>query len=281
MSEPSTNNEPISARSLLRDTPLFGHLSEQALAELEGELEWFAMPGGATLFEFGDPSDALYVLKAGSLGAFKPDSSGKFRLDGVVAAGETVGELGLIIDQPRSATVRTLRDCELLRLSRRGFEALATHHPEAMLRTARLAVQRLVMRSAGSRPSAPRTFAVLPHDAGVDARGFADRLREALARYGECALIDAAAGAGQTSAWFSALEARSRTSSILATARRPIGASCACVRPTVCCCSRSLRRIRAHGRMPVMPPPNRRCIGRVIWCCCTMVRFCAAPRRAG
>src|SRR5215831_5153895 len=210
MTDSAANAAPFNTSELLRDVTLFRHLDAAALAELEGELEWFALPGGAVLFEYGEESDALYVLKSGSLGAFKPDANGKFVLDGIVAAGETVGELGLIVDQPRSATVRALRDSELLRLSRRVFMALVEHHPDAMLQSARLAVQRLIARTVRRPLTAARTFAVLPHDAGVDARGFALQLREALARYGSCALIDANSGAGNTSAWFSAIEARYR-----------------------------------------------------------------------
>jgi NTE family protein len=210
MNESTPSARPFNTSELLRDVPLFRHLDAAAFAELEGELEWFAMPGGGVLFEYGDASDALYVLKSGSMGAFKPDASGQFRLDGIVAAGETVGELGLIVDQPRSATVRALRDSELLRLSRKGFMALVHHHPDAMLQSARLAVQRLIARTVHRPLSAARTFAILPFDAGVDARGFAVRLREALTRYGSCALIDAKTGSGNTSAWFSAIEARHR-----------------------------------------------------------------------
>jgi NTE family protein len=210
MGEIGASDEVFDTRTLLRDLELFRHLDEGTLQELAGQLEWFAMPGGATLFDYGDPSDALYVLKSGSLGAFKPDANGDFKLEGVVAAGETVGELGLIVDQPRSATVRALRDSELLRLSRQGFENLVALHPEAMLVSARLAVKRLITRHTGAQLSSPRTFAILPHDAGVDAGAFAKRLAEALGRYGECALIDADAGRGQTSTWFSGLEARAR-----------------------------------------------------------------------
>ena len=220
MSDTPANAEPFDTRELLRDVPLFRHLDARALAELEGELEWFAMPGGAVLFEYGDESDALYVLKSGSLGAFKPDAEGQFHLDGLVAAGETVGELGLIVDQPRSATVRALRDSELLRLSRRGFTALVEHHPDAMLQSARLAVQRLIARTVRRPLSGARTFAVLPFDTGCDARGFALQLQQALERYGSCALIDAKAGRGNTSGWFSAIESRYRYVLYLANAEQ-------------------------------------------------------------
>ena len=206
----SATNRSYDAHELLRGLELFRHLDAATLDELAKEVEWFALPGGATLFEYGDPSDALCVLKSGSLGAFKPTQDGGFVLDGVVAAGETVGELGLIVDQPRSATVRALRDSELLRLSRSGFDKLVARHPQAMLVSARLAVKRLVARRDCASLSAPRTFAVLAHDQSVAARDFAQRLREALLRYGDCALIEAADAHGQTSDWFSALEARSR-----------------------------------------------------------------------
>ena len=210
MSDTSASDEYFDMRKLLRGLPLFRHLDDASLDELAAELEWFALPGGAKLFDYGDASDALYVLKSGSLGAFKPDADGALHLDGVVAAGETVGELGLIVDQPRSAMVRALRDSELLRLSRQGFQNLVARHPEAMLTTARLAVKRLIERKTGAQLSSPRTFAILPHDAGVDARDLARRLSTALSRYGECAVIDADMARGQTSTWFSALEARVR-----------------------------------------------------------------------
>ncbi len=213
MNEPPTSNQPLSAHEVLRELPLFAHLSAQALTELESELEYFALPGGATLFEHGEISDALYVLKSGSLGAFQPRSDATtpdYELTGIIAAGETVGELGLIVDQPRSATVRALRDSELLRLSRRGFENLVKHHPQAMLLTARIAVRRLITRNVSGKLSAPRTFSIVPHHRGIDARAFALRFRKALASYGDCAFIDRDAGHGQISNWYSALESRVR-----------------------------------------------------------------------
>ena len=210
MSEETGRDEPFEMRKLLRGLALFRHLDDATADELASELEWFAMPGGRILFEAGSESDSLYVLKSGSLGAFKPDQDDVLQLAGIIAAGETVGELGLIVDQPRSATVRTLRDSELLRLSRKGFDKLIARHPDAMLVTARLAVQRLITRETSQLLSVPRTFAILSHDKGVDASAFAERLRVALARYGHCAQIEAEAARGKTSAWFSAMEASLR-----------------------------------------------------------------------
>ncbi|WP_305119194.1 patatin-like phospholipase family protein [Tahibacter harae] len=191
---------------LLRRSSLFRHLDEDELGALENALEWFVLPGGTTLFEAGDASDSLYLLRSGSLGAFRRRDDGSEQRIGLIAAGESVGELGLIVDQPRSATVRALRDSELLRLSRAAFNALVQRQPKAMLEASRVAVERLLMRRSGDLLSAPRTLAVLPHDAGVDARGFALALQTALSDYGSCRLLDAQQAQGRTSAWFSAEE---------------------------------------------------------------------------
>ncbi|MGA9827180.1 MAG: patatin-like phospholipase family protein [Rhodanobacteraceae bacterium] len=235
-------------RKLLHGLPLFMHLDEASLDELADELEWFALPGGARLFDHGDPSDSLYVLKSGRLGAFKPDAEGVLRLDGVVAAGESVGELGLIVDQPRSATVRALRDSELLRLSRAGFQHLVERHPNAILTTARLVVRRLIEPKSDATLSAPRTFAILPHH-GVDARNLSRRLGAALGRYGECVVIDADAGRGRTSDWFSALEARVRHVLYLGEAQGDADWSKLCVRQADCL----LLPVRASQRASAWP----------------------------
>ncbi len=202
--------ESSQTRDILRALPLFRHLDDAALNELDEELQWFALPGGASLFELGDPSDALYVLKSGSVGAFRNDENGHAQLVGVVAAGETVGEVGMIVDMPRSAAVRALRDSELLRLSRSDFEKLVNHHPKSMLAMARLAVRRLSARDEDGAMSSPRTFAVLRQNPGVDVHRFAEELVRMLGAFGACVMIDKETGSGHLSSWFSEIEVKTR-----------------------------------------------------------------------
>jgi NTE family protein len=198
--------------SLLQGAAMFRHLDAAQRADMAEHLEWFVLPGGATLFEAGDPSDALYILRSGSLGAFRTTEQDSLpRLIGVVAAGETVGELGVIVDQPRSATVRALRDSELLRLSREAFQRLVDQQPRAMLEASRIAVERLVARTTTGEPlSAPRTLAILPQSRSTDAPAFAAALQVALADFGRCVVLDADSGSDHTSSWFSAREAEAR-----------------------------------------------------------------------
>lgn len=201
--------------ALLRRSEVFKHLRGHELDALAAQMAWFSLPGGATLFEIGDAPDSMYVVRTGSLGAFGvPQSGGNARLLGVIPRGATVGELGLITGQPRAASVRALRDSELLRLSRAGFEELVRKHPEAMLGAARVAagrlLERLQQRGKGEPVEAPRTFAILPFDRGIDAREFAENLRRHLLAYGDCLLIDCGLGCGRSTEWFAQRESEVR-----------------------------------------------------------------------
>src|SRR5262245_48034822 len=98
---------------MLAALPLFSGLPKNIVDEAVSELEWISLPGGALLFEAGRPADSVYFVVSGCLGVYGPGGE----LIGRVAAGETVGEMGLIIRRPRTATVRALRDSELAMLS--------------------------------------------------------------------------------------------------------------------------------------------------------------------
>src|SRR5262245_28948379 len=86
--------EARSALHILAQLPLFHDLDQLLLARIAGEVEWFSVPGGTTLFEAGEPADAMYFVITGRLGAYVLDDRGKPRLVGRVAPGESVGEMG-------------------------------------------------------------------------------------------------------------------------------------------------------------------------------------------
>jgi NTE family protein len=193
---------------LVRALPLFQGLDDALLDAIVNEIEWFALPGGTTLFEAGDPPDALYLVVSGSLGAYAQSPEGHRRLVGRVMAGEAAGEMALISGTPRTATLIALRDTELGRLSSAVFERLMLSHPQGLLGLSRLMVQRLVsaQRQPRGRRAIPKTFAIAPHDERVDAQGFAARLATCLAQIGSTELLSGLRGAEHTSDWFHAVE---------------------------------------------------------------------------
>ncbi len=197
-------------RVLLSGLSFFDGLADQTIAAIASECEWLSLPGGSTLFEAGEPSEAMYLLLSGCLGSYAPPrGADRRRFLGRVTAGDSVGEMGLVSGRPRMATVVALRDSELVRLSRESFDQVFRSHPEAMLRIAQLTVSRLedsARHSPRGRAPGPRTFALLPQALDVDVASFAMALVEALQPMGSVELVWSVRGADHTSHWFHKVE---------------------------------------------------------------------------
>ncbi len=172
-----------------------------------GEIDWFVLPGGSLVCRQGDAPDALYVVISGALGVFRETAGGPAIRIGDINAGETVGEMALITGGRRTATVRALRDSELVRLSHAGFEALLDRHPRIAVPLARFVAERLGRAQDNRRYlPRPRTFALLPRDAGLPAAAFADAFAEALRRFGGTEIVTSELAASQPLDWFHRME---------------------------------------------------------------------------
>jgi NTE family protein len=194
---------PADVHDLIERSGMFGHLDAAARSALAARLTWLSLPGGRPLFKAGEPAEALYLLRSGSLGVFR----GAGELAHLIAAGEAVGEISLITEDRRRYSVRALRDSELLRLDRRAFEELAQLDPRAALGVARIAIERLRAGHDTEHRSVPRTFAILPVDGNVPARALAMKLADALGAYGRCVLLGAEHGRDRSSDWYAQCEA--------------------------------------------------------------------------
>jgi NTE family protein len=189
----------------LANVAVFRSLPASLLDDLVNEGESLTLHGGELLFEQDAPSDALFVLLAGRLLARRRQADGRNASVGLIAAGECVGEAGLIANAPRNASVYALRDSELLRLPRAAFERLLTRHPQAMLDLTRTALRRYAQMV--HRPPRPQCFALLPAHEGLPLREFAEAMVAQLSAHGACAIIGAEEGRGRSPAFFSEREA--------------------------------------------------------------------------
>jgi NTE family protein len=193
---------------VFNELPLFKDLDYAFLREIAQDSQWLSLPGGATLFSAGDPADALYVVLSGCLGVYSPAERRNRGFIGRVTAGDTVGEMGLISGRPRNAHVVALRDTELARLPADSFNRLFRQHPEAILRIARLTVDRLESSQSRVRAHshAARTFTLLPQSVEVDVGGFAAELVKALSAFGRTELVWNVRAGTHTSHWFHRIE---------------------------------------------------------------------------
>jgi NTE family protein len=198
-----------SALAVLASLPVFNDLDPGTLVAVADQLEWFCLPSGTVLFEQGETADSLYAVTSGALGAWRRDASGHSQMIGRIQRGETVGEGALLSGGLRTATVKSIRDAELVRFSKQAFDELVQVYPSAMLHIARLALRRLELsQRAGNPRPASRSFAVLCSGPVADARAFAQSLELALGRFGKTELFTRGSVEQHTSAWFNEIEAR-------------------------------------------------------------------------
>jgi len=176
---------PTRSLDWLRRSALFGGLPESELAALAARFQWETVPAGETLFEQGDPADALYVVVSGRLEVL---AGGKRLL--LLGPGETVGEMGLFRDGGRTASVRALRATVLARLSRSDYEAVAALDPGVARRVVELVISRLSPARTHRGVPAAQVIALLPLDPGPGGAAMGRALADALGRLGPTRYVD-------------------------------------------------------------------------------------------
>lgn len=172
---------PVAARDgdPLRNLPLFAGLDDAALAELRQSAEEVELEAGSYLFREGDSADALYVMRDGRVQVLQGDVMVR-----ELGRGEVIGELGLLIDAPRSASIRAVRDSRLVRLTKAQFDKIADVQVLGAL------VEELATRlhnappPAASRPTSVEVVvAVVAVDVAAPVSMVANELVSQLSRY--------------------------------------------------------------------------------------------------
>jgi predicted MFS family arabinose efflux permease len=110
----------------LRGVAFLGAMSLPALERLSHAAEWIDVPADRAVVVQGDPGDAFYVVGSGSLSV---DVDG-VRRPHTLVAGQGFGEIALLHDLRRTATVTALEPCRLLRVEREDFLAAVTGSPD-------------------------------------------------------------------------------------------------------------------------------------------------------
>ncbi|HEX2025628.1 MAG TPA: cyclic nucleotide-binding domain-containing protein, partial [Actinomycetota bacterium] len=101
----------------LRALPPFQHLEPAQLSELLDHGEWVNLGPNETFITEGEAGDAFYVIGSGQIEVSRDGQ----RRD-VLGPGAHVGEIALLLDVPRTATVRTITPVRAYRLDREGFD---------------------------------------------------------------------------------------------------------------------------------------------------------------
>ena len=146
---------------------LFESLHTDVLNDLLSAFDGVRLNTGEVLMREGEVAENLYVVRHGRLRATVCDAHGVEVLVGEIGKSEVVGEMAVITDQDRSATVFAMRDTDLFRLPAEAFGRLIQRHPEMLRPFASVVVTRLrTAMTRPTRPALPATIVLVP--AGTD-----------------------------------------------------------------------------------------------------------------
>jgi len=119
--------------ALLREVELFRLLDDDDRAALAQLVDLVSVEAGHTLFEVGDPGEALYVVASGEVELSVKDYAGQQIVLMVSAPGDVFGELSLLDSGSRTATATALAPSELIEVGRDDLLRLVQRHPDAAI----------------------------------------------------------------------------------------------------------------------------------------------------
>lgn len=123
--------------------PLFEHLSDTQAVSLMGALEKKRYKRSERLVEAGQKTNMLFVILSGTANVVVTNSSGKELVLATLGAGDCIGEMSLLDNQPHSATVVTATQVDVLVLTRDGFNSCILHNAQMAVAVMRGLVKRL------------------------------------------------------------------------------------------------------------------------------------------
>jgi CRP/FNR family cyclic AMP-dependent transcriptional regulator len=120
-------------QDLLANIPLFAKLNPVEIEDLSGLLKEQRVEHQQPVFWIGDEGSDFYVIQVGRVGVCYPDEIGHEVTLAVLGPGDFFGEISLLDDGPRTATIRAEEDVKLLALSRHDFLEFLKRNPSAAI----------------------------------------------------------------------------------------------------------------------------------------------------
>ena len=169
----------------------FPGIDEATLRSIQDSVQWVHLGAGDVLMEQGTPGDAAYLTISGRLRVYVKADNGESRMVRELGRGEITGEISLYTDAPRSATVVAIRGSVVARLDKARFRQLVGRNPQVSIALTRKIIDRLQTQYDRRPLPPPVALTLLPITRGVDSFAFAQRLTDALGRFGRACWVDA------------------------------------------------------------------------------------------
>ncbi len=173
----------MNGRAQLVNAALLGALPADLQEELLAAAEPARLDAQEWLFREGDPADHLYLLVSGRLRVIVV-RDGEPRVLRLLGPGAAIGELAILTQSPRSASIQAVRDSELLQLDGERFLALLERNPDLGVALARALAQQLQESGGLSEPDVTPTVFAVTATPGLDVQPFCNELLRALETLG-------------------------------------------------------------------------------------------------
>jgi CRP-like cAMP-binding protein len=132
---------------MLRQVPMFSGIAAAKLKLLAFTSERVAYRGGEVLFHQGEDGDAAYVILRGQADVLVNTPQGEVKV-AELSENSVVGEIAILCDIARTATVRAVTPVEALRISKENFCKMMMDFPEMMFEVMRVLASRLSQTTA-------------------------------------------------------------------------------------------------------------------------------------
>ena len=127
----------------LKKVPFFSDVGSKSLVKVIPALEQQRFVGGTTIIKQGDEGDAFYIIRSGNVEAALEGDGGSSIPIAQLGPGEGFGEMALLKDEPRFASVTATTDVEVWRLPKAAFQGLLSQNLSLAVYFHRVVDQRL------------------------------------------------------------------------------------------------------------------------------------------
>lgn len=177
-------------------TRLFGEIDAAALHDLLSRIKLVRLNVGNMLYRQGDPGTSMHIVLSGRLQVQVRMTDGSTRMLAYPKPGDAVGEMAMLTETGRAATVVAVRDTTLGLIDSADIDALVGLHPRAFHNITRMVIARLT----GTQESVigkqeTRTVMLVPLHRSADMARFSCGLRNALLRFGTVLHLNAQSAA--------------------------------------------------------------------------------------
>ena len=124
-------------------SPMFSSLTSKERAEVLKRFLLRKVPEGTLLFKGGDPPASLYMVRSGEVEIFTQNRRGKKVLLAILESGNFFGEIGPLLDKPRTANARTTRPTELMEMTKEDLNTCLRRFPNLQTKLKEISLNRL------------------------------------------------------------------------------------------------------------------------------------------